>query len=186
MKTSAVAFLLGLYALPALAQELAPSPTESIGCEPHGDHWHCEGPRPPATTEPTTPTPPAVITTTSAAAGGDDEHTDEAGTASLAPSPTESIGCEPHGDHWHCEGPRPPATETATGGEGAETTSAPPVVESSASSLITVTTTTAAESSGEATPSATSSAVVTGGVAGAPGFAAMPVLGLAALAAFGL
>jgi hypothetical protein len=39
MKTSAVAFLLGLYALPALAQELAPSPTESIGCEPHGDHW---------------------------------------------------------------------------------------------------------------------------------------------------
>lgn len=23
----------------ALAQTLEPSPTESIGCEPHGDHW---------------------------------------------------------------------------------------------------------------------------------------------------
>lgn len=22
-----------------LAQSIAPSPTESIGCEPHGDHW---------------------------------------------------------------------------------------------------------------------------------------------------
>lgn len=21
-----------------------PSPTESTGCEPHGDHWHCDGP----------------------------------------------------------------------------------------------------------------------------------------------
>lgn len=21
-----------------------PSPTASEGCEPHGDHWHCDGP----------------------------------------------------------------------------------------------------------------------------------------------
>lgn len=21
-----------------------PSPTESVGCEPHNDHWHCDGP----------------------------------------------------------------------------------------------------------------------------------------------
>ncbi|EAQ91381.1 predicted protein [Chaetomium globosum CBS 148.51] len=182
MKTSAVAFLLGLYALPALAQELAPSPTESIGCEPHGDHWHCEGPRPPATTsEPTTTIPPPVITTTSAATDDDDEHTDEAGTASLAPSPTESIGCEPHGDHWHCEGPRPPATETGSGeGEGATETPTP-------SSLITVATTAtteAGESASATTP--TSSAVSTAGAAGGPAFAAVPVLGLAAFAVVGL
>jgi hypothetical protein len=23
----------------AMAQSIAPSPTESVGCEPHGDHW---------------------------------------------------------------------------------------------------------------------------------------------------
>ncbi|KAK0119409.1 hypothetical protein ONS95_010861 [Cadophora gregata] len=27
------------------------------------------------------------------------------GSVTLAPSPTESVGCEPHGDHWHCDGP---------------------------------------------------------------------------------
>ncbi|KAH6636144.1 hypothetical protein F5144DRAFT_167273 [Chaetomium tenue] len=189
MKTSAVAFLLGLYALPALAQELAPSPTESIGCEPHGDHWHCEGPRPPAatTSEPTTSPPPAVITTTTTttAAADDDHddhsHPDEAGTASLAPSPTESIGCEPHGDHWHCEGPRPPATETGSGGEGegegATETPTP-------SSLITVATTATTEAGEPA--STTSSAVSTAGAAGGPAFAAVPVLGLAAFAVVGL
>lgn len=25
--------------------------------------------------------------------------------ATLMASPTESTGCEPHGDHWHCDGP---------------------------------------------------------------------------------
>ena len=88
------------------AQDPGPSPTDSVGCEPHGDHWsvpllysiprisdisdiegnlqnqtvhrHCEGP---ATT---------LVTSESADPG---------------PSPTESVGCEPHGDHWHCEGP---------------------------------------------------------------------------------
>ena len=150
---------------------------------------HCEGPRPPATTsEPTTSTPPAVITTTTSAAGDDDhddhEHTDEAGTATLAPSPTESIGCEPHGDHWHCEGPRPPATETETGSDGAET-SAPVVDSPSSSSLVTVATTATTEAGGEAA-STTSSAVSTAGAAGGPAFAAVPVLGLAAFAALGM
>ncbi|KAL2008232.1 hypothetical protein VTN00DRAFT_8214 [Thermoascus crustaceus] len=31
----------------------------------------------------------------------DDEHETPA-----VPSPTESAGCEPHGDHWHCDGPK--------------------------------------------------------------------------------
>ncbi|KAF5010752.1 hypothetical protein FDECE_3107 [Fusarium decemcellulare] len=89
------------------SETLAPSPTESVGCEPHGDHWHCEGPRSTLLT--------AQVTTTEA----EDDHDDhEAGaTESLAPSPTESVGCEPHGDHWHCEGP-------ATGADAAATTSA--------------------------------------------------------------
>lgn len=26
-----------------------------------------------------------------------------AATPSLKPSPTESVGCEAHGDHWHCK-----------------------------------------------------------------------------------
>lgn len=28
-------------------------------------------------------------------------HTDEEGTGTLAPSPTESVGCEAHGNHWY-------------------------------------------------------------------------------------
>lgn len=73
---------------------MAPSPTESVGCEPHGDHWHCEGAR-----------------TDVAAATTDADHSHSAGaTESLAPSPTESVGCEPHGDHWHCDGPATAAT----------------------------------------------------------------------------
>ena len=26
------------------ATPTVPSPSESVGCEPHGDHWHCDGP----------------------------------------------------------------------------------------------------------------------------------------------
>ncbi|KXX74864.1 hypothetical protein MMYC01_206704 [Madurella mycetomatis] len=179
MKTPAVLFLLGLCALPALAQELGPSPTESIGCEPHGDHWHCEGPRPPSTSS----APPPVVTataapepTTTAAGDGDDdegtEHTDAPGTGSLEPSPTESIGCEPHGDHWHCEGPRPPA-ETGS--------------ETSVTTLPTLATTTGAASGTEAFPATTSSSsVITAGAAAGPMVGAAPVLGLAAFAALGL
>ncbi|KKZ60855.1 hypothetical protein EMCG_04446 [[Emmonsia] crescens] len=57
-----------------------PSPTQSIGCEPHGDHWHCDGPR----------TPTDVPTTSTTATT----------TADPGPSPVESVGCKPHGDHW--------------------------------------------------------------------------------------
>lgn len=35
-------------------------------------------------------------------------------TASIAPSPTESIGCEPHGDHWHCDGPAETSSAAST------------------------------------------------------------------------
>lgn len=61
-----------------------PSPTESAGCEPHGDHWHCDGPA------------------ETSSEGDEDASVSETPTE---PSPTESVGCEPHGDHWHCEGP---------------------------------------------------------------------------------
>lgn len=71
--------LLALATTSALAQDPGPSPTASVGCKPHGDHWHCDGPA----------TGAATATT----------------ELSLAPSPTESVGCEPHGDHWHCDGP---------------------------------------------------------------------------------
>lgn len=103
--------LLALFASGVLAQETAgPSPTESVGCEPHGDHWHCDGPAP--TAGPVTGTAAAATTlpVTSSAShdhdhddddhdhGDDDDHS--AGAGSLKPSPTESVGCEPHGDHW--------------------------------------------------------------------------------------
>ena len=42
----------------------------------------------------------------------EEEHTDAADTGTIGPSPTDSVGCEPHGDHWDCEGP---ATPTGTG-----------------------------------------------------------------------
>lgn len=106
MKAVQVFALAGFVSL-SVAQELAPSPTESIGCEPHGDHWHCEGPR---------------------------ETDAPAEEVSLAPSPTESIGCEPHGDHWHCEGPRPTeeaqTTADAEASESAVPSLAPSPVES--------------------------------------------------------
>ncbi|EEU40565.1 uncharacterized protein NECHADRAFT_90611 [Fusarium vanettenii 77-13-4] len=99
MKTTTFAVaLLGLFPAVLAAETLAPSPTESVGCEPHGDHWHCEAAR-------------TTLATAKAPATTDeedhDDHDHEAGESeALAPSPTESVGCEPHGDHWHCEGPR--------------------------------------------------------------------------------
>ncbi|KXJ97037.1 hypothetical protein Micbo1qcDRAFT_155780 [Microdochium bolleyi] len=111
MKTFSTAVLALLAASLAGAQTLPPSPTASVGCEPHGDHWHCDGP---ATAT------GAAVTTASTHDHDDDDHSHSAtGTKSLAPSPTESIGCEPHGDHWHCDGP---ATSSAAG-VGAATTS---------------------------------------------------------------
>ncbi|KAI9041890.1 uncharacterized protein KD926_006436 [Aspergillus affinis] len=81
------------------SQDPGPSPTASVGCEPHGDHWHCEGPATDAA---------ATVTSVSSES--------EAETPAV-PSPTESVGCEPHGDHWHCDGPasaEATATSTAT------------------------------------------------------------------------
>ncbi|KAI6783637.1 uncharacterized protein J7T54_005666 [Emericellopsis cladophorae] len=80
MKFSAAVLGLGLASFTLAQTDAAgPSPTESVGCEPHGDHWHCEGPA------------------ETAAASAIDE------VEAAGPSPTESVGCEPHGDHWHCE-----------------------------------------------------------------------------------
>lgn len=38
MKLSSTFVVLGMLQA-VLAQSLAASPTESVGCEPHGDHW---------------------------------------------------------------------------------------------------------------------------------------------------
>ncbi|EAQ93781.1 predicted protein [Chaetomium globosum CBS 148.51] len=124
------AVLLGLVST-ALGQTetLAPSPTESYGCEPHGDHWHCEGART-ATTAADAVTTTGAPATTSAAhdhdhdededEDDDHDHTDAAGTGALAPSPTESYGCEPHGDHWHCEGAITASATAPPAGTGAQ------------------------------------------------------------------
>ncbi|KAK4040974.1 hypothetical protein C8A01DRAFT_35030 [Parachaetomium inaequale] len=126
------ALLLGLVsAALGQAETPGPSPTESYGCEPHGDHWHCEGARVTSSTLEGAATSAAAVTTSATSTHDHEndedhedheEHTDAAGTGSLAPSPTESYGCEPHGDHWHCEGP---VTASVSG---------------SASSLVTTTT----------------------------------------------
>uniref|UniRef100_A0A8H7KEJ1 Hydrophobin n=1 Tax=Bionectria ochroleuca TaxID=29856 RepID=A0A8H7KEJ1_BIOOC len=80
-----------------------PSPTESVGCQPHGDHWHCEGPAVTSGASSNVPSSSsAAVTTTSA---DHDDHSHGSATPTK-PSPTESVGCEPHGDHWHCDGPR--------------------------------------------------------------------------------
>ncbi|RYP27893.1 hypothetical protein DL767_007481 [Monosporascus sp. MG133] len=111
MKTFSPAFAALLAAALAAAQSLPPSPTASVGCEPHGDHWDCEGPA--------SVTAVDTITSTSVVATASSWHDHEEGTESLAPSPTESVGCEPHGDHWHCEGP----ASATTGAPAASTTS---------------------------------------------------------------
>ncbi|KAI0595423.1 hypothetical protein F4775DRAFT_569660 [Biscogniauxia sp. FL1348] len=89
MKSSAFGFVVLLASSSVLAQSLPPSPTASVGCEPHGDHWHCDG--------------PATVTSISTTASSSHDHAEESET--LPPSPTESVGCEAHGDHWHCDGP---------------------------------------------------------------------------------
>ncbi len=86
-----------------------PSPTASIGCEPHGDHWDCEGPR--ATD--------LIITTTAIPVASTSSHDENApmtgSNLDPGPSPTASIGCIPHGDHWDCEGPVPVTGASSSG-----------------------------------------------------------------------
>ncbi|EPS35346.1 hypothetical protein H072_11278 [Dactylellina haptotyla CBS 200.50] len=55
-------------------------------------------------------------------------HTDHEGTGTLAPSPTESVGCEAHGNHWHCDGPRETLAGTSTG-VAATTSSSPQITD---------------------------------------------------------
>ena len=62
----------------------------------------CEGPR-----DAGSATTPAAAETTH------DEDAPVTGSADPGPSPTASIGCEPHGDHWDCDGPAPTAPETS-------------------------------------------------------------------------
>ena len=50
----------------------------------------------------------AGVTPTESEEDHDHEHEDEdeeSGAYPATPSPTESAGCEPHGDHWHCDRP---------------------------------------------------------------------------------
>lgn len=59
------------------------------------------------------------VVTSSSTSDHDEDH--EEGSATLAPSPTESVGCEAHGDHWHCDGPASTTSSEAaaeTGGAG--------------------------------------------------------------------
>ncbi|KAK4203956.1 hypothetical protein QBC40DRAFT_303913 [Triangularia verruculosa] len=136
------ALLLGALSC-AMGQTTAdpgPSPTESIGCVAHNDHWDCEGPRvTDAVVTTSTGTAPVVPTTAIHHDHDDDDdhdhdhdhtddeddHTDSPGTGSIKPSPTESYGCESHGDHWHCEGHRTASSAlvvvtTATNGADSE------------------------------------------------------------------
>ncbi|EGO53289.1 hypothetical protein NEUTE1DRAFT_17689, partial [Neurospora tetrasperma FGSC 2508] len=132
MKLSTVAPFLLCSVHTALAQSLAPSPTASVGCEPHGDHWHCEGPKVTSlATVVTAASVSSVAATTSAVHDHDDHDHDEedhdhdgesASSVSLKPSPTESYGCEAHGDHWHCAG-HVSATSTASPGSQTQTSS---------------------------------------------------------------
>ncbi|KAL9003958.1 MAG: hypothetical protein Q9188_003207 [Gyalolechia gomerana] len=84
-----------------------PPPTPSVGCVTHGDHYDCAGPANTAAT--------ATSTATAAAEGGGDGHDhDHEEEAPSFPPPTESVGCEAHGDHYHCSGPAGQATTPPT------------------------------------------------------------------------
>ncbi|KAL8924555.1 MAG: hypothetical protein Q9172_002639 [Xanthocarpia lactea] len=136
-----------------------PAPTESVGCVAHGDHYDCAGPANGAATA----TAAAAAhgeeheheneggshsatngTATAAGAAGDDDDNHEGATPAF-PSPTESVGCVAHGDHYDCTGPAsatqaptPPATAgTADGMNGTSVAPVAPVApfEGAASSL---------------------------------------------------
>lgn len=83
-----------------------------------GDHWHCEGPKDTGSVTVSSSEP----TSTDEEHDHDHDHGDE---EEAGPSPTESVGCEPHGDHWHCDGPREtvnaPASTTPSAEDPEET-----------------------------------------------------------------
>lgn len=111
MKATTVSVALLSLVSTAIAQTLPPAPTESVGCEPHGDHWHCAGPAPKPSSGAVTQT--SAAPTQTGAHDDHDDHDHETGSGVLPPSPTASVGCEPHGDHWHCAGPKPASTTSA-------------------------------------------------------------------------
>lgn len=174
MKTSQILAILGFSAFAAAQSSsytLAPSPTESYLCESHGDHWHCEGAR--ATTGAGAATTLTTATTTATATEDhDDDHDHASGTGSLAPSPTESLGCTVHGDHWHCEGPAEAASTAAAGNATVTTTTA---------ATTTAATTTAAPSGTDA--AATSASGAAASSTDVPAGAARVGFGAAAIAA---
>jgi hypothetical protein len=80
---------------------------------------HCEGPRTGGSAA--TGSVSITVTAPTSTPTEDHDHDDHAshsdhasGTGSLSPSPTESVGCERHGDHWHCDGPAVTVSTTAT------------------------------------------------------------------------
>ncbi|KAI9896474.1 hypothetical protein N3K66_008646 [Trichothecium roseum] len=116
MKATAIVALISLGFLPfGFAQDTTSSlaaPTESYGCEPHGDHFHCEGHVSELSTTVSVPEATATNDDHDHDHDEDHDHDHSDGTETPGPSPTNSIGCEPHGDHWHCDGVR----ETTTPG----------------------------------------------------------------------
>ncbi|RJE27559.1 hypothetical protein PHISCL_00145 [Aspergillus sclerotialis] len=130
--------LVATLASSVLAQDPGPSPTASVGCEPHGDHWHCDGPAGSSSATSTLPTAPSPTESVGCEPHGDhwhcdgpasadaevtstasDSHDYDGSTTPTMPSPTASVGCEPHGDHWHCDGP----VETGESEDAASSTS---------------------------------------------------------------
>ncbi|EEH47179.2 uncharacterized protein PADG_03277 [Paracoccidioides brasiliensis Pb18] len=137
-------------------EDPGPSPPESIGCTPHGDHWHCDSPRTTSKHSTRTSRTPAPSPTESVGCTLHVDHWHCSGPATThhhstknttttmhhhnghktsshkdpGPSPPGSVGCTPHGDHWHCSGPAMSKTTmgaTAMGGPamGAPATSVP-------------------------------------------------------------
>ncbi|KAI5855283.1 hypothetical protein BZA05DRAFT_442952 [Tricharina praecox] len=95
-----------------------PSPTESANCVSHGDHWDCP-----------TASGSAAMSSATGHADDHDDHDDHAsGSHSAGPSPTESVGCVSHGNHWDCDGPR----ESASGAVGSAASSAAAVATGAA------------------------------------------------------
>ncbi|KAI2467493.1 hypothetical protein F4781DRAFT_309900 [Annulohypoxylon bovei var. microspora] len=111
MRNSNILLTAMLAAASVAAQTLPPSPTASVGCHAHEDHWHCDGVASStvsvivsSTENPESSQTLALSSTGSLVSSSSISEEHNEGTGSLAPSPTESVGCEPHGDHWHCDG----------------------------------------------------------------------------------
>ncbi|KAF4122056.1 hypothetical protein GMORB2_7649 [Geosmithia morbida] len=149
--------LLGLGLLPFAAAQsstsLGPAPTESYGCEPHGDHYHCEGAVSETATSSATPVSSSVSATATSEHDHDHDHDDGETSGTLAPSPTESTGCEPHGDHWHCDAA---VSETATSDSTLTETSTGAAVSGTSETTADPTSATATETSTDAAVSETS------------------------------